>query len=97
MNHPNIIVDIFHKGELVSSQPWMWDDEVLDYFSSDDLYFFHEGFNDEIVDKNTAEIWGELEAAVIMEVQNCIHCKKPGTTVSVASDSYEAVVSFEFR
>ena len=96
MNYPNINVEIFHNGNLISSQPWVWNEEVSDYIPSDELSYFKEGFNSEI-NEDTSEVWESLESFVITEIQDAILWNRKEGNASVGSMSYEAAVTFKIN
>ena len=93
MNTTSRRVNIYRNGELISSQPWVWSEEDNDYFPSEELYCFQEGFNDEIND-DTDEVWYELHGLLISEVQDALLFNRTKGSASVASMTYEATVTF---
>ena len=93
MNTTTRTVSLYHNGQLISAQPWILDEAEQLFVPSDELVCFYPEWNDAIT-PDTADVWDELHGLTISEVQDSLMFGKTTGSCSVASISYEAVITY---
>ena len=92
-SHPSRTVNLYHQGKLISSQPWVWDEEASDYVPSDELYCFSPEWN-EAITPDTADVWDELHGWTITSVQDDIMFGRKTGSCAVESISDQVVITY---